>query len=264
MMANAHADNPPNGLTLYHLNISTCSQKVRIALAEKGLAYEGRQLDRSKLEHLSDWYLKINPNGVAPSLVHNGAPVIDSSVICEYLDEVFPDPPLSPPSPLGRAQMRAWMRYFEEVPTAAIRVPSFNAFKGLHRASLGEQAFDAYTEKLPLRKHFYRQMGEHGFDRQKTEESIERLSACLKRVSGALADGRPYLLGEAFTIADILLVPTIVRLEDLRLAALWHDLPNVAAWYARVQARPSFAIAYADGARIDLDAMAPIGPATPS
>ena len=252
---------PPNGLMLYHLEFSTCSQKVRLALAEKDLAYGSHLIDRTKGELLSDWYLALNPNGVVPTLQHHGEPVTDSSVICEYLDEVFPEPPLSPRSALGRAQMRAWMRYFEEVPTTAIRIPSFNQFKGLHRATMGEAAFLAYTEKLPLRKHFYRQMGANGFDSEKTEESLERLNNCLRRVSNALADGRRFLLGEAYTIADIVLVPTVVRLEDLKLTDLWSDLPNVARWYESVQARPSFAIAFAGGARIDPAAMVPAPPA---
>lgn len=251
----------PNRLTLFHLDFSTCSQKVRLVLAEKGLAYESRLIDRTKRELLSDWYLAINPNGVVPSLLHNGVPVTDSSVICEYLDEIYPEPPLAPRTSLGRAAMRTWMRYLEEVPTAAIRIPSFNMFKGLHRASMGEEAFHAYTEKLPLRKHFYRQMGDHGFDAQKTEESLDRLRSCLTRVAGALADGRTYLLGGAYTLADILLVPTVVRLEDLGLTQLWDDLPAVARWYAAVQARPSFATAYAGDARISPAAMVPVAPA---
>ena len=76
-------------------------------------------------DQLSPEYLAINPNGVVPSLVHDGEVVIDSSCILEYLDEVFPDPAMSPATPVGRAQMRAWLRYFEEVPTTAVRVPSF-------------------------------------------------------------------------------------------------------------------------------------------
>jgi glutathione S-transferase len=243
-------DDAPNGLTLFHLEFSTCSQKVRLVLAEKGLAYASRLMGQARGDHLSDWYLAINPNGVVPSMLHNGAPVTDSSVICEYLEEVFPEPPLSPPTALGRAAMRAWMRYFEEVPTVAIRVPSFNTFTGLHRATMGEDAFEAYTDKLPLRKHFYRQMGDKGFDKEKTEESMERLRNCLERVSKAMTDGRAFIMGDNYTLADILLVPTVVRLEDLKLADIWSDLPNVARWYANVQARPSFAIAYAGGARI--------------
>jgi len=113
-------------LELYHAPQSTCSQKVRIALAEKNLDWTERRVNLPKNEQLRPEYLKLNPNGVVPTLVHDGKVIIDSSVILEYLDEVFPKPLLSPADPARRAQMRAWMRFLEEVPTAAIGVPSFH------------------------------------------------------------------------------------------------------------------------------------------
>ena len=238
---------------LYHHPISTCSQKVRLALAEKRVDYGSVVVEFSRQDHLSDWYLRINPNGVVPSLEHDGRVVVDSSVICEYLDEVLPEPALSPPDPLGRAEMRAWMRYSEEVPTAAIRVPSFNdAFLPAGRA-MGAERFDAMTGKMPLRRDFYRQMGLAGFSADAYDASLARLRSTLERVSARLGDGRDWLLGDLFSIADIVLVPSVVRMVDLRLSRLWDDLPLVAAWLDRVEARPAFATAYAPGARIDPD-----------
>jgi glutathione S-transferase len=73
-------------IELFHAHISTCSQKVRLCLAEKGLAWTDHPLDFAKAEHLTPAYLALNPNGVVPTLVHDGRPVIDSSVICEYLE----------------------------------------------------------------------------------------------------------------------------------------------------------------------------------
>ena len=113
-------------LELYNARHSTCSQKVRICMAEKSLEWTDHLLDLGKKDQIAPEYLKLNPNGVVPTLVHDGTVIIDSSVICEYIDEVFPDPPLIPADPAERARMRAWMRFMEEVPTAAVRVPSFN------------------------------------------------------------------------------------------------------------------------------------------
>ena len=112
-------------LELYHAHISTCSQKVRLCLAEKGLAWTSHPIEFATGEHLTPAYLALNPNGVVPTLVHDGRPVIDSSVICEYLEEIAPDDgtALMPRDAYGRARVRAWLRYIEEVPTAAIRVP---------------------------------------------------------------------------------------------------------------------------------------------
>jgi len=237
-------------LILYHSPFSTCSQKVRLALAEKGLDYDSRIIELSRQEHLEDWYLAINPNGVVPSLVHNGRPVVDSSVICEYLDDVFPEPALGPRDPLGRAAMRTWMRYFEEVPTTAIRVPSFNKLFAAEIAGMDAAKFDAMTSKMPLRKQFYRQMFSEGCPEQQYRDSLEKLRQCLVRVERQLADGRAYLLGGDFSIADIALVPSAIRMLDLELHELWCDLPRFRAWLDTVQARPSFAVAYSPGSRV--------------
>lgn len=239
-------------LMLYHHPVSTCSQKVRLALAEKGLAFNQYVIDWTIMEHLQDWYLAINPNGVVPTLVHDGVSIIESSVICEYLEEICPQPALAPDTALGRARMRAWMRYFEEVPTAAIRVPSFNKlFTRAIKQNRSAAEFEEMTARMPLRKHFYRHMREEGFSDAVLEESLDRLRHCLSRVSAALADGRSFLLGEQYSIADILLIPSVVRLYDLELAHLWADLPALDAWFQRVQARPSFAVAYMPGSRVD-------------
>jgi glutathione S-transferase len=237
---------------LFHSPISTCSQKVRLALAEKRLDYVDRMIDFTTLEHLSPSYLAINPNGVVPAIRHQGVAVIDSSVICEYLDEVFPDPPLSPSTAPGRAAMRAWLRYLEEVPTVAIRVPSFNAFFAAPMRAMGEAAFEAMRSRMPLRRQFYARMGDAGFDAAETGHSMERLHAALERAEAALAKG-PWLLGEQFTIADIAYAPTIVRMADLGLAPMWDHLPGIAGWYDRLQRRRSFAVAYYPGCRIDRD-----------
>lgn len=237
-------------LKLYHCDFSTCSQKVRLCLAEKELAFESRVVDLAAQEHLRPDYLALNPNGVVPTLVVGDRAVVDSSVICEFLEEMFPTPALSPADPLARAAMRAWMRYLEEVPTAAIRVPSFNRIFSGAFAALDDEAFSALTEPMPLRKAFYREMGRSGFADAKVEDSLERLRQTLRRAETALA-AAPWLAGEIFTLADILLIPTAVRMQDLGLGGLWADLPAFANWYARVQARASFDQAFYPGARLE-------------
>lgn len=239
-------------LTLYNAPHSTCSQKVRLCLAEKGLAFEDIRLDIGKgKQHLTPEYLKLNPNGVVPTLVHDGQTVIDSSVICEYLDEVYPETRLSPAAPVERARMRAWMRYLEEVPTAAVRVPSFNMaflprFEGLDRARF--EAEEAGPR--PIRKHFYRRMGPNGFKKEDVEASLEQLGATCARMEAALANG-PWLLGQMYTLADIIVTPSIDRMADLGYASLWEGkYPRVGDWYARIQARPAFKKAFYPGSRL--------------
>ena len=239
-------------IELFHAHISTCSQKVRLCLAEKGLSYESRAIDFARMEHLSDNYLAINPNGVVPALVHRGKPIIDSSVICEYIDEVWPEQPLSPGDPAGRANMRAWMRYIEEVPTAAIRVPSFNKLFAKSIGLLPDDAFQKMTDKMPLRKAFYHKLqGVKGFDKSLYDESIEKLASTLTRVDKALANSGSWLLGKQFSIADIVLIPTFVRMADLELDDMWQAMPRVSNWFAAVQERPSFTTAYYPGSRVN-------------
>ena len=114
-------------LELYNAPVSTCSQKVRMVLSEKGLPWIDRTILFERGDHLAEWYLKINPNGVVPTLVHDGHIIADSSVINEYIEDVFPEKPLRPSKPISLAHMRMWRQYIDEVPTEAIRYPSFNA-----------------------------------------------------------------------------------------------------------------------------------------
>jgi glutathione S-transferase len=235
-------------LELFNYPQSTCSQKVRLVLAEKQLQWTSRHLAIDKGEQLEDWYLEINPNGVVPTLVHDGAPVHDSSVINEYLEDVFPERPVRPTDPLECAHMRAWRQYSDEVATPAIRYPTFNAVIAKNYADMSEEKFNELAARRPIRKHFYLRMGRKGFSRTDVEAALEQLRSTLVRMERAL-EKVPWLIGQRFTIADISLVPTVVRLEDLGLERLWSDLPRVADWYRRVQDRPSFATAFFPGAR---------------
>jgi glutathione S-transferase len=251
-------------LTLYNAAHSTCSQKVRICLAEKDLAFEDIRLDLGKnKDHLKPDYLKINPNGVVPTLIDDGAIVLDSSVICEYLDERYPAVRLTPEDLVERARMRAWMRYLEEVPTAAVRVPSFNMgflprYDGLDRKRFEQEQSDI----RPIRKQFYRRMGPTGFKKEDVEASLEQLSNTCKRMHEALDEG-PWLLGEQYTLADIIMTPLIDRMADLGFSDLWETkYPRVTDWYQRMQARPAFKAAFYAGAR--MSEFLPLRPAIPA
>jgi len=239
-------------LTLYNAAHSTCSQKVRICLAEKSLPFDDIKLDLGKgKDHLKPEYLKINPNGVVPTLVDDGDIIIDSSVICEYLDERYPAVRLTPEDAVKRAAMRAWMRFIEEVPTAGVRVPSFNMgflprFEGLDRTQFEAEQSDI----RPIRKHFYRRMGTTGFKKEDVEASLEQLRNTARRMNDALAKG-PWLIGAQYTLADIIVAPLIDRMADLGYADLWeNDFPRVTEWYERMQARPAFQATFYPGTRM--------------
>lgn len=245
-------------LTLYHANHSTCSQKVRLCLAEKGLEWESRLINLATNEHLTPDYLALNPNGVVPTLIHDGRIVLDSGVICEYLDEVFPSPTLLPADPVDRARVRGWIRYLDEVPTAAVRVPSFNMaflprFDGLDDAAFQHEQADI----RPLRKHFYEKMGRKGFDDREVDNAMEQFASAIARMEATLAS-QPWLSGEALGLADLIAAPLMDRLDDLGFASLWTEkAPDVDDWFTRLRARPSFAKAFYPKSR--LSEFLPIG-----
>lgn len=239
-------------LTLYNAAHSTCSQKVRICLAEKSLPFNDVKLDLGKgKDHLKPEYLKINPNGVVPTLIDDGNIIIDSSVICEYLDEKYPEVRLTPEDLVQRAKMRAWMRFLEEVPTAAVRVPSFNMgflprYEGLNREQFEAQQADI----RPIRKQFYRRMGPNGFKKEDVDASLDQLSITCRRMHEALIGG-PWLLGAQYTLADIIVAPLIDRMADLGFSDIWEGkYPLVTEWYQRIQARPAFIATFYSGTRM--------------
>ncbi|MBT3916122.1 MAG: glutathione S-transferase family protein [Rhodospirillaceae bacterium] len=238
-------------LELYNTPHSTCSQKVRICLAEKNLEWTDRHVNLATKEHLAPAYLKINPNGVVPTLIHDGAVITDSSVICEYIDEVFPAPALTPAEPAQKAVMRAWLRFGEEVPTVAVRVPSFNmAFLPRFEGLSEDEFHDQQADIRPLRKQFYRRMGRGGFDGEDFSAALEQIHSTAQRMNDALAAG-PWLLGEQYTLADIILAPLLDRMADLGFADLWNtDFPRVTEWFERSQERAGFKRAFLKGTRL--------------
>lgn len=92
-------------LELYHDSDSIMSFKVRFCLAEKGLDWQEHRTILGRFENLTPQYMKINPDAVVPTLIHDGEVILESTVINEYLDEVFPSPSLKPATPLERARM---------------------------------------------------------------------------------------------------------------------------------------------------------------
>lgn len=229
-------------LTLYNAPQSTCSQRVRFVLNAKGLSFEEHKLDLFAGDQLRPDYLKINPNGVVPALVHGDAIVVDSAVIIEYLDEVFPEPGrLVPEAPAERARMRSLMRFIDEVPTPAVRVPSYNLAFLRHFRAMTEEEFVALAESKPLRKEFLLKMGRKGFPQEEMDVSLDRLSRGIKRMDETIAaHGGPWLLGGSLTLADIAVMPVVVRMADINLSYMWRDKPRIAAWLREIQSHPAY------------------------
>jgi glutathione S-transferase len=234
-------------LELYSAPQSTCSQKVRLTLAEKHLDFVEHKMKLFQNDQLKPEYLKINPNGVVPTLVDSGTPIVDSSVIMEYLDEVHTDISLSPLGPKQRAHMRAWLRFFEEVPTVAVRFPSYNAAFARHFEKMSDDEFKALAKSKPLRDKFLGEMDkEKGFGVEKLKQAEDSIVKTVKRMEKPLSQS-DYLLGENVTLADLAVLPSLIRMEDLGYEFLWNDCPGVTAWLARMKKRRSYSVAYYEG-----------------
>jgi len=238
-------------LKLYHASISTCSQKVRLCLAEKHIHWQSQRMSFDTKDQLKPEYLQLNPNGVVPTLMHDDKVIIDSSVICEYLDEAFPSSGerLMPENLHERAKVRAWLRYIEEVPTASIRVPSFNKLFLKNFARFSNDEFSKHAAQLPLREHFYQKMGRDGFGQDEVNASVNRLSQTLDRVNQSVSRN-DWLVGDKITLADLCLLPLIVRMEDLQIGCLWEGRESFQRWYKRMKERPSYSIAFYPGSHV--------------
>jgi glutathione S-transferase len=231
---------------LYNAPQSTCSQRVRFVLNAKQLPFEEVKLDLLAGDQLKPDYLALNPNGVVPTLDHGGAIVIDSSVIIEYLDEIAPEPEnFTPADPVERAKMRALMRFIDEMPAAAVRVPTFNLAFLPRFAAMSEEEFVAFAESKPLRKEFMLAMGRKGFPQKDMDAALDRLARTYERMDDAIAQSAgPWLQGKRPTLADVALMPAIVRMADLGLDTMWQDKPLVARWYDAIRVHPAFKPTY--------------------
>lgn len=225
---------------LYNAPQSTCSQRVRFVLNTKQLPFDEVKLNLLEGDQLKPDYLKLNPNGVVPTLDHDGQIVIDSTVITEYLDEVEPEASFTPEDPVARARMRTLMHFIDEMPAAAVRVPTFNlAFLPKFQA-MDRDAFVAMAESKPLRKEFMMTMGQTGFPKAEMDAALARLRRAYERMDAEIEkSGGPWLLGKDISLADVAAMPALVRMHDLGMPD-WQDLPRVVVWFDNIRAQPAF------------------------
>ena len=177
-------------IELYHATMSTCAQKVRMILAEKQLDWQGHVLDlRASDQHQPD-YLKLNPNGVVPTLVDNGKVIIESTVICEYLDDAYSDPSLKPESPFERARMRQWTKRLDEIIHFYTGVLSGSiAFRHQHLARPADE-LDNYINSIPdpKRRARQREQIEHGMASPQFAEAIGVFDSFLADLEAQLCE----------------------------------------------------------------------------
>jgi glutathione S-transferase len=233
-------------MELYHNINSVCAQKVRIALNEKGqeakdhiLTLRGDQNDPA--------YLKLNPSGVVPTLIHDGRPIVESSLILYYIDDVFPDPPLMPKEPRLRHRVRMYNKLIDEYMHNACTIMTFATAFRPNFLKMPREAWLAEINKAPLKRRaeYKRSVIEHGLDSEFVIDALAQHRKLLSWMADSLKEGR-YLAGNSFSNADASVIPYILRLELLRLGSMWAQLPAIADWWALMRERPSVKAAIFD------------------
>jgi glutathione S-transferase len=234
-------------LELYHNALSSCSQKVRLVLAEKGLDFISRDVNLVAGEQHAPDYVKLNPNHVVPTLVHDGRVLIESTLINEYLEDAFPEPALLPAEPAARHAARLWAKRIDEKVHPAAGVLTYAI--GARPAVLQQppEAREAAIEAIPDadRRAARRSVIEHGVAAPEFAGALGRFLDLLDDMDAALA-ASPWLTGDAFGLADAAALPYVLRLEHLAIAPAIEARARTTDWLARLKARPAYAKAVGD------------------
>ena len=231
-------------MELYHNGMAVCAQKVRLALAEKGLTFESHLLDLRKGETHTPEYLKLNPNGVVPTLIVDGTPIIESTIINEYIEDNYSEPSLKPSNPFEVARMRNWVM---KTDSGLLKICAGVSFA----IAFGKQEQSA---QLASRTEEERQAtierNKAGLSHPDARNALKSYVQFIKEVATHL-ESHKWLAGDTFSLAECAIVPYVRRLEDLNQQWIWENGQGYTGfidWYERCKARASFKTAIIDWA----------------
>ncbi len=238
-------------MKLFHGWLSSASRRVRLCLAEKGLAYESVPIDMGKQEQHSPAFLALNPNGVVPALLLGaGRSLYESSTICEYLDDLHPEPPLRPADPYARAVMRNFVRWTDEkcLPNLLILNWSLALQPGASQWSDAQLQEKLARIPTPERREAWSRIARKPYTDEEKAEALRKLLLIVDRMEEMLGgDDSGCLVGGRYSLADIAAAPFIARIDELAPGALVSDAhPRVAAWWRAMRQRPAFVAARFD------------------
>ncbi len=236
-------------LTLYHFVNSVASQKVRIALHAKNLDFETREVALFESAQFAPEYLQLNPKGYVPTLIHDGRAIGESTVICEYLEDAFPDHPLRPADPHERSRMRLWSKAVDDGLHVGITMISFSAMFRERMKTMPEDIRERRFLNIgdPSRRDRFESSFELGVDSPYVFRAIADYEIAFRDIEASLAHGNDWLAGGAFSLAEISLAPYVARLDYLQLLPIWtSERPLLRAWWDRVKAEPAVRRAIAD------------------
>ncbi len=221
-------------MELYHFGFSTCSQKVRLVLAEKGLEFDSHEVNLITGEQHDPEYVRLNPDHVVPTLVDQGKVLVESTLIIRYLDDAYPEPPLRPADALGRYRVERWLKRIDDEVHKAAPVLTFAL--GPRRALLAQPAdvrnanMDAIPD--PVAREERRSVVAHGIGAPEFGGALNVFLDMLDAMELGLADS-PWLSGGAPGLADAAALPYVLRMEHLAMDPLILARPRVSDWLER-------------------------------
>ena len=228
-------------IQVFNYPLSPCGEKVRFALAEKGLPFVDRHVDLGSKENLRPDFLRLNPRGLVPVLLDGDIVVSDSTVILEYIEDRWPTRPLRPENPLERAKMRRWTKHVDEVlhpawPGIAWPIlvrPKWQAKSPKEiEAMLGALLDDKRRERQ-------RQLFEFGLKSPEFQRSMKTFLDTCEEMEADLSSSS-WLAGSTYSLADIALLPYFVAMEVFGMETTFRPFEGVCRWYRAACSRPSF------------------------
>jgi glutathione S-transferase len=216
-------------------------------LAEKNLPWEGRYIDILKGDQFTPEFRKLNPKALVPVLIDGERIITESTVINEYLEDRYPDPPIFPADPYLRTKVRMWGKALDEFIHPACAALTFVSSHRHTIAKLGPAKMEEFLSATPAVsinarwKAEKRAYVEQGFAAPGAAEMIRLYDHYMQKMNTDLGAGK-WLVGDTFTAADIGLIPYVNRLEMLGLSGIWENgrLPQLDRWWRQATARPSF------------------------
>ncbi|MEO5829397.1 MAG: glutathione S-transferase family protein [Rhodanobacter sp.] len=206
-------------MKLYDSDIAASPRRVRIFLAEKGIAVPIVKIDLREKVQFTEAFRKVNPWCTVPTLeLDDGRCISEVSVICLYFEQLHPDPPLIGSSPAEQAHVLMWDRHMEQDGWDAARDAFRNAAPALKNHAL---AGPHDVEQIPA-------LAERG--RQRFGWFLEDLDARLARSA--------FVAGQRYTIADITALATIDFARRVKITDI-GDYAHVRRWYEEADARSS-------------------------
>jgi glutathione S-transferase len=236
-------------LELYHSGLTTCSKQVRHCLREKGLPYKNRYVELWRYENISPDYLKLNPNGVVPTLVHDGTPIINSFCINEYIEDAFPEPPLRPADLKERARMRYWAWTADEIHLQLARLTHARMLQqSVNELSPEDQKIMLDHTPVPDKRERWRVLTKGGYSTEQLDAALDNVMFVFGRMEQEISRRGPWLAGATFSLGDISMLAIVHRISEIHPGRLDRSaFPHLMGWWDRNMARPAAQFVYATG-----------------